>query len=274
MGKEIFEIIKKNVDIVFKFPNTKLYETMFSSESNICTKLFMIKLENGLEKDINYLSNVLKKYYKEVVKNYYCPFIFKFILEMSENNILIYDPNLDNRDIIVSEFKSDMIMFIISTLNDLSKEMQTSKEKMPFYVFNLVNCLIVVNEELNYKSNKLSKKKNFYESLYLLFSLSAEGLLYSKFCFEFRDKKGKIISEIILDIFLAIPPEHFRQKVFINTFIKSKEKMTIFYIMDNYRKKLKERKKIKSDINFPELDKLKEIHNIFLSINPKEEKCF
>ena len=57
MGKEFFEIIKKNVDIVFKFPNTRLYETMFSSESNICTKLFMIKLENGLEKDINYLAS-------------------------------------------------------------------------------------------------------------------------------------------------------------------------------------------------------------------------
>ena len=274
MGKEFFEIIKKNVDIVFKFPNTRLYETMFSSESNICTKLFMIKLENGLEKDINYLKNVLKKYYKEVVKNYYCPFIFKFILEMSEKNTLIYDPDIENRDIIISEFKSDMITFIISTLNDFSKEVETSKDKMSFYIFNLLNCLIVINEELNYKINKLSKKKNFYESLYVLFSLISEGLLYSNFSFEFKDKRGKIISEIILDIFLSIPSEHFRQKIFVNTFIKSKEKMTIFYIMDNYRKKLKERKKIKSDINFPELDKLKEIHNIFLSINPKRRKMF
>ena len=35
------------------------YETMFSSESNICTKLFMIKLENGLEKDINLIKNIM-----------------------------------------------------------------------------------------------------------------------------------------------------------------------------------------------------------------------
>ena len=268
--KEFFEAIKKNVDIVFKYPNTRLYEMMFSCESNICTKLFMVKLENGLENDIDYIKKVLKIYYNQLVRNCYCPFIFKYILEISSENILLNEPNIENKDDIVSDLKSDILIFIIETLNDFSKELKKSKEKMPFYFYNLLNCLIVLNEELNYKYNNLSLKKNLYDSIYVLISLVSEGLLYSNFCIEFKNRYGKIISEIIFDIMLAIPSEFFKPKIFINTFIKSKEKMTIFYIMDNFREKIIERKKVKNPVNFPELNKMKEIHNILLSFNPEK----
>ena len=232
----------------------------------------MVKLENGLENDIDYIKKVLKKYYNQLVRNCYCPFIFKYILEISNENILLNEPNFENNDDIVSELKSDILVFVITTLSDFSKELKNSKEKMPFYAFNLLNCLIVLHEELNYKFNNLSLKKNLYESIYVLISLIAEGLLYSNFCIEFKDKYGKIISEIIFDIMMAIPSELFKPKIFINTFIKSKEKMTIFYIMDNSREKIIERKKIKNPINFTEINNMKEIHKILLSFNPEKMK--
>ena len=77
----------------------------------------------------------------------------------------------------------------------------------------------------------------------------SEGLLYSNYCIEFKDGLGKIISEIILDIFMAIPAKYFKRNLFIKTFIKSKEKLTVFCIMDSN----KEIKKSKNNFNFPEL---------------------
>ena len=168
--KSFFEIIKKNVEIAFQYPNTKLYETMFSCESKICTKLFLLQLKNGDENTINYFKNELEKYYKELVRNHYCPFIFKFILEISNEKTLLNEDNNESKNNIISDLKSDLLIFIITTLNDFSKQLKTSKD-MTFYIYNLLNCLIVLYEELNYKYNKLSKKKNFYESVYVLISL-------------------------------------------------------------------------------------------------------
>ena len=42
--------------------------------------------------------------------------------------------------------------------------------------------------------------------------------------------------------------------------------------MDNFREKIIERKKVKNPINFPELNTMKEIHNILLSFNPEKIK--
>ena len=271
MGKEFFEILKKNIDIVFKFPRTKLYETLFSCESNICSKLFLIKWKNGLEKDINYIKTVLKKYYKELVKCYYSPFIYKFLLEIIKEKNLRPEIQTDNSsNNVISEFKSEMIIYIISILSEFSKEVDTSKEKLPFYVYNLLNCLILLNEILNYKSDLIFNNNKFYDAIYDLIALAAQGLLYSNYCIEFNDKRGKIISEIILDIFLSIPAKFFKQNKFFSIFIKSKEKMTVFSIIDHYKEKIIERKKIKNPIKFPELSKMKEFHNIIVSLTPKQ----
>ena len=272
IAKDFFDIIKKNIDIVFKYPRTKLYEMLFSCESNICSKLFLIKWKYGYEKDLNYIKTVLKKYYKDLVKNYYCPFVYKFLLEIISEKAFRNDSQIEgnNNNETISEFKAEIIMYIISTLNELSKEVNTSKEKMPFYVYNLLNTLIILNEILNYNSDIIFNNSKFYDAIYTFISLVAGGLLYSNFCIEFKDSYGKIISEMVLDIVLAIPAKYFKQNIFFNTFIKKKEKMTIFSIMDHYKEKIIERKKIKNQINFPELDKMKESHNIILSLNPKQ----
>ena len=263
--KDIFEIIKKNIDIIFKFPKTKLHEVLFSSESNICTKLLYIKLKSGEEKNINYIKTVSKKYYKELIKNNYCPFIFKFLLNISNEN-------LDNSSIdykIINDFKSEMIIFIIGTLKDFSKEIKSNTDNMPFYIYNLLNCLILLNKELNYKSEIIYKTATFYDSVYTLISLISEALLYSNYCIEFEERYGKFISEIILDIFMVIPQKFFKQNYFINTFINSKEKMTVFYIIDISKEKIL--KKAKKSINFLELTKIKEINSI-ITLNQKKRK--
>ena len=60
--------------------------------------------------------------------------------------------------------------------------------------------------------------------------------------------------------------------MFLSTFIKNKEKMTIFCVMDNYKEKIIERKKIKNILRLPELAKMKELNSIILSFNPKKRR--
>ena len=176
-----------------------------------------------MEIDINYIKTVLKKYYKELVKCYYSPFIYKFLLEIIKEKNLRPEIQTDNSsNNVISEFKSEMIIYIISILSEFSKEVDTSKEKLPFYVYNLLNCLILLNEILNYKSDLIFNNNKFYDAIYDLIALAAQGLLYSNYCIEFNDKRGKIISEIILDIFLSIPAKFFKQNKFFSIFIKSK----------------------------------------------------
>ena len=55
------------------------------------------------------------------MRNCYCPFIFKYILEISSENILLNEPNIENKDDIVSDLKSDILIFVIETLNEFSK---------------------------------------------------------------------------------------------------------------------------------------------------------
>ena len=272
-GNVIFAIIKKNIDIIFKYPKTKLYETIFSSESNICSQFFEIKWKYGSDKDINYIMTSFKEYYQELCRNNLSPFIFKFFLEISTENIFMNEskPEYSIFNNTVSEFKAEIIIFIIETLNTFSKEIDKSKDNLIFYYYNLLNCLIILNEELlinddlNNKQNILFNNKNLCEMIYIFIDLIAKGPLYSNICIEFKDKHGKIISEIILDLLLAIPKEYFNKKIFIHTLIKSKEKMTIFYVIDLCKEKIMGKKKVKNTINFPELNIMKEFNNIILS---------
>ena len=160
-----------------------------------------------------------------------------FYVNDSNENIFMNDSKFDYSIInkTVTDFKSEMLIFIIGTLLDFSKELKTSNKGFPFYAYNLLNCLIVLNEELNIKPDILFNNNILCEAIYTLISLISDGFLYSNFCIEFKDKRGKIISEIILDIFLSIPSEFFKQNMFLSTFIKNKEKMTIFCVMDNYK---------------------------------------
>ena len=267
IDKDIFEVLKKNIDIIFKCPKTLLYETVFCSESGICSKLFEIKWKYGNAKDINYIKNVFKKYFKELVKNVYCPFIYKFLINISSENLLHNDFKTLNRDTIFYDFKSDMFIYIIDVLKDLSHEMTTQKAYMPYFLYNVLNFLIVINKELDYKPNKLFDNEKLCDSLNKLIQLISKGLIFSNYCIISNQPHGKIICEIIFDLFLAIPEEYFNKALFNNTFYKSVDGTTIFNLIDRNKERIITKKRLQNNVNMPELETLKEFHNILKSVN-------
>ena len=267
IDKDIFEVLKKNIDIIFKFPKTSLYETVFSSESGICSKLFELKWKYGNAKDINYIKTVFKKYYKELVKNTYCPFIYKFLINISSENLLHNDFKTVNKDNIVIDFKSEMFIYIIEVLKDFSNELKIHKNYMPFYLYNILNFLIVINKELNYKPNKLFDNEKLCDYFNKLIQLISKGLIYSNYCIISNQPHGKIICEIIFDLFLAIPEEYFNKSLFNNTFYKSSDGTTIFNLIDRNKERIITKKRLQNTINNPELETLKEFHYILKSVN-------
>ena len=271
--EEAFEVTKKNLDIIFKYPKTKLYEVIFCSKSNIFSNLFLIKWKYGDEKDINYVKSNLKKYYIELVENIFCPFVYKFLLDISNHNIFQNDYlEEEYKKSIELNFKADIIVYIIGILNTLY--LNLSKDRIPYFIFNSLNLLIVINHELNYSTNDLFENKKLYEDLKLFISLISKGLLFSNYCIEMNDnpdnseKTGKIVSEIIFDLLLAIPQKYFNKEYFINTLTRGKRrKISIFFAIDISKefKKDKEKDKKKKKSIIPELDITKEYNNIISS---------
>ena len=274
IDKDIFEVMKKNIDIIFKCPKTALYKTIFSSESGICTKLFELKWKYGNAKDINYIKTVFKKYYKELVKNTECPFIYQFLINISSENLFHNDFKTLNKDTIVFDFKSDMFIYIIEVLEALSNELKTQKNYMSFYLYNVLNFLIVINKELNYKPNKLFDNEKLCDYFNKLIQLISKGLIFSNYCIISNQPHGKIISEIIFDLFLAIPEEYFNKALFNNTFYKSADGTTIFNLIDRNKERIITKKRLQNTINIPELETLKEFHTILKSVNKKARSKF
>ena len=272
LEKETFDGLKKNIDIIFKYPHTKLCEIIFSGESNICTKLFGIKWKYGELNDIKYIQSAMKKYYKELVKNIHCSFIYKFFLEISFENLQI-DSQDENKKYKVLEFKADMLIYMIKTL----KELESSKEKISHFLYNLLNLIIVVNNELNYEPNFLFNNKKLCEYLYVLIDLISKKLIFSNYCIEFKEKEGKvinenpgkIISEFLLDLFLALPDKYFNKSIFINTFTRGKKKMTTFFIIDINKEKKKDKNK-----NNSEFEIMNEYHKILKDDKKIRKKYF
>ena len=120
IGKEIYNIIKKNIDIIFKYPGTELYNQVFSSENDICGELFYIKWKT--DSDDNYIQKVIKRYHNDLLLNHQHPFIFKFLLFASDDKILpfsFYDTTKKpNKEI---KFRIEMMIYIIETLEKNSK---------------------------------------------------------------------------------------------------------------------------------------------------------
>ena len=280
--EEFFNIVKKNLDIIYKYSNTKLYEIIFSSKSNVCSNLFLIKWKYGDIKDINYIKSTLKNYYKELYGRLFSPFIYKFLLEISIQNIIQNEDLEENdRKSLFLNFKADMIIYIIETLNNYY--LKLSKEMMPYFTFHIVNLSIVINHELNYTINDLFEDQKLYEHLKLYVSLISKGLLFSNYCIEMNDnpelkeKAGKIISEILFDMFLSFPQKFFDKKLFINTFTRgNRKKVTIFFIIDiskEFKKDKGKDKKQKKNI-IPELESTKEYNNIFSSYKNDKKNVY
>ena len=268
--KEMLDIIKKNLDIIFGFKGGELFNTIFNYNTNICAELFYLKwkLNNKNEVEVKSIENTILRYHQDLLKTHSSPFIYKFFLMISKNNIsleTIYENYFENQT------KINLLNFIIELLNGSIGELQKIKKYMINDIYNLINVAIILNHELNNNSKTFFTNYKFIEIFYKYIKLlNQTGLLYSNYYIELEDKKGKIISEIIFDLFFELSKYYCNEKEFFDYFTKEnkqeKEIYSIFYLMDLLRKDiLRNDKSVKQDIGkyISEiiLNNLKAIHN-------------
>ena len=284
LGKEIYEILKKNIDIIFKFPGTGLYNEIFSFENEICAELFYLKWKMEGKNGQNYIEKVMTKYHKDLLINHCCPFIYKFIFLISNENALPFESNfeLDNKNFQenIIKLKVNLYIFIMETINNNQEDLtKKNEDSIIIYLNNLLNVLILINEELDYNTNPLFKNSAFCESLYKYIKLlEKDGLLYSNYYIEINDKCGKIVSETIYDIFFAIYDNKFNEELFSELFFKKfylgNEVFTTFYLMDLCKKNiLLKDEYVKDKLNdfIPEVTSMNIFHNYYLKLNKKKK---
>ena len=287
LEKEIFKILKKNIDIIFKYGNSKLYNVIFSSDSAICAELFYLiwKFYNINEGGENYSEKAIVKYHTNLLKEHSTPFIFKFYLYISNSNIscLENDNKNINKDKNINKTKIFLLNSIVNILSDFQKEINIKKDNYKYFINNLLNCLIILDKEIESNSN-LFGNSNFYEIFYKYVTLLDKScLFYTNYYIESSEKCGKIISEIIYDIFFSISEFTFNESYFKKFFIKDNKKeknvYTSFYLIDickekNIIKELsesKESKIIKEELKkyIPNIDNLKYIYKYYFNKNAK-----
>ena len=280
--KEIYDILKKNIDYIFKFNNTQIYQDIFSSDSEICAELFYLKWKFGInEGGDNYAEKAIMKYHKYLLKNHSNPFIFKFYLFISNIELFAQEASIkDNIKQKTNKTKITLLNFIVNTLFDFHKEIKAKKEINIFLINNLLNILIILNEELLSRDSSLFQMKSFNDIFFKLISLLEKTcLLYSNYYIESDEKCGKTVSEIIYDIFFELSEENIKEQEFMKVFtkenIKEQEIFTIFYLIDIFKEDILEKEqKINEELKkfIPDIDNLKNIHkNIFTKKKSKSK---
>ena len=287
-AQEIYDILIKNLNAVFKFPGKNVYKDIFSSDKEIAAELFYFKWKLSNNESRKVLINDIKRFHKELIKYHSFPFIFKFILlinleeqnveEKKENNI--NDDNDENNLII------DLLSFIYDELgnnfNDYNIKIKSENDY--YFICNLTNLLILINKIFIKRDNIfLLENSCFYDIFFKLIKLLEKtGLLYSNYCFEFEDNYGKIISEICYDLFIYFLNYSFKEeirKIFKDIFIKEnrqlKEHYTIFYLIDLTKEEIidKEKKTKKELMKYiTEYPSLRYIHNNIFSCKDTKKK--
>ena len=271
LEKEIYSILIKIIEIIFKSDHSKIYQEIFSSDTAICPELFYLLWKF----DINECGSVhcekeIIRYHTTLLKTHFIPFVFKYYLYLG-CSIFPLEKENQEREKKINKTKLNLLGKILDILFDFQKEVNIKEENYKYYINNLLNYLIILNEEIDNNPN-IFKNNNFLEIFYKYVSLLDKSyLLYSNFCIESSDKCGKIVSEIIYDIFFIISEKYYNEKDFIKIFIKDNKKeqevFTIFYLIDICKENIleKERKTMENLKKFlPDIDNLKYIHrNIF-----------
>ena len=219
--------------------HSQIYQVIFSSDNEICAELFYLKWKFGNNEGGNaYAEKVITKYHKALLKNHQNPFIFKFYYFISNKNPFYLD-NIDQDEMQqrINRTKITLLNFMINTLNDHYKEIKSKKDANTSYINNLLNILIALNEELNDKELSLFKNNSFYEIFYKYISLLDKTcLLYSNYYLEFEKHCGKIVCEVIYDIFFKTSEFCYNEQEFMKAFTKENRKeqeiFTIFYLID------------------------------------------
>ena len=263
-GYEIYDTLKKNLDYFFQYNKSKIFNEIFSSRTEICTELFYLrwKISKG-DEEIKNIEDIIKNYHLTLLKNHTCPFIFKFIIILSSNKISL---DINKNEFDENNSKATLLAFIIGVLNSYHEELKISKKTNLFLINNLLNVILILNNELDSNSKALFQNSAFLEIFDIYISLLHQsGLLYSNFYIEFDNKYGKIISEIILDIYFSISIYSYDEKQFSEIFVKVNDELdddddekyfTIFYFIDILKENILENdQKFKVYLNkyFPEI---------------------
>ena len=246
-SKDILEVLEKNIDLIFnsaKESQNQYLQDFFSSDSKICAEFFYFKYKIVTDKT-TFLENLIKKY-NILLKLYSNPFFFKFYHFLFKE---IPDGFTDNTN---EKNKLNFLTGIINSFNDYIGN--NKSEENIFFIHNLFNFGIIIYMEYEKKSSLLFENKNFQKIIVKYISLlDLSGVLYSNYFIELNGLNGKVISEIIFDIYFKISNISFDQSKFIEIFIKfnqkNKESFTIFYFMDLCKEKFLEKdKKTKDDV--------------------------
>ena len=285
-AKEINITLKKYIDYIYTFKETTIYQEIFSSDTQICAELFYLNWKfhfNNFED--NYFEKVIMEYHQSLLKNHANPFIFKFLLFISNKNIFLLENNKDNKDNEheqrANKSKLKLLKFIVNTLTNFQKEIKLNDEGFIFLINNILNSLIILNEELS-NSSTIFQNNSFYDIFYKFSCLLDKSyLLYSNFYIEFDDNYGKIVSEIIYDIFFAISEYTFNEKEFVKIFTKDNKKereiYTTFYLIDIFKEKILDKEKnVNEELKkfIPNIDNLRYIHKNFFNKNNHKLKIF
>ena len=231
---EIFENITEdyNIEKSFKdfciiiietfneYKNENIDNSFFSIFFNEISYIFFSKLLNSHSKDETQL-NELKKFIEDqllifLINNHKNPFIFKFIEDCFNQEQL-------------SEYG-------FSILKKIFLEIQQFKKGNIKY--NLVNFLFFIENYFSTHLNSIIHEDEFYNMLKIIFILTQQNYyIYTRIIFYKEKGDGRIISEIILDIFLlvfqtSIKNEKEYLKLFQEVFKSGNINHTIFYIMD------------------------------------------
>ena len=234
--KEMIDILKKNLDIIFEVKNNELINEIFSYNTNIGAELFYLKwkLNNKVEIEAKNIENLILKYHRDLLKSHSSPFIYKFFLMISKNCISL---ETINEKYIINQTKISLLNSIIDVLNNSLGEPQKLKKNMIAHIYNLINVAIILNNELNNNSKNFFTDIKFIDIFYKYIKLlNQTGLLYSNYYIELEEKQGKVISEIIFDLFFELSKYYSNESEFFAYFTKEnkdkKEIYSIFYLMD------------------------------------------
>ena len=261
-SKELLDVLEKNVDEIFnpvKETKNLFFKEFFSSDTKICAELYYFKWKSAQNKEF-FLDNFLKKY-NILLSIYPNPFFFKFY------ELLFKEVPDESNDETNNKNKLQLLSGILNYLNTFYNN--NKDENDISLINNLYNFVILLNIEYE-KNNSLIFKNSTFQNIFFtaVSLLDKTGVLYSNYYIELGDGKGKLVGEIIYDIYFNITDYSFDINKFNNIFVKKNEKtkeiFTIFYFMDICKEKFFEKdKKTKEEIKFfiPHYEKILFIRN-------------
>ena len=266
-SQEVYDTLMNNFREAFQHPGKNVYRDIFSSNKGITPKLFFFKWKKSNNENKIILIQTIKELHVHLLRTHIFPFIFKFLLYINA------DSNNKEESNMINDYSLELISFILNELENRLKEIEKNKNEYDnFSILNMINLLILIHNIVIFQKNTSYLENDKFIEIFLdiINIFEKTGLIYSKYCFEIEKKTGKIICEMIYDLFIYILDFKFEKKIentFKEFFVKEnkqkKVNLTVFYIIDLFKEeKLEKDKKTRHLIEgFLESKNLNYIHN-------------